>query len=133
MLVILIGIIALADSGAYFAGKWFGKHKLAPLVSPGKTIEGMIGGLVLSLCIVLAVGTGLDIDLHRYISLIIVTCLVALFSVVGDLFESCAKRVANVKDSGNILPGHGGVLDRMDGVIAATPIFVLFQHYYPLA
>jgi phosphatidate cytidylyltransferase len=112
-----------ADSGAYFAGKTFGKRKLMPNVSPAKTIEGLLGGLLTTMIVVAAV---MYVSPQEELGLVIaVTLFVALVSAVGDLSESMFKRVANIKDSGTILPGHGGVLDRIDSLTAALPIFTL--------
>jgi len=115
-----------ADIGAYFAGHRYGRHKLAPRISPGKTWEGVGGGLLVVL--LLAIGAGMFFwqlpsrDLAVLVALSLVTGLV---SVLGDLFESRAKRAAGVKDSGTFIPGHGGVLDRIDAYTAAAPLFVL--------
>jgi len=124
LLYVLIAVWA-ADVGAYFSGKFFGKHKLAEFVSPNKTTEGVIGGIVLSTIVSLVGGFILKlqgIELLLIITLIIVTCL---WSVIGDLFESMLKRDANIKDSGCLLPGHGGIYDRIDSLTAAIPIFTL--------
>ncbi len=114
-----------ADTGAYFAGHRFGRHKLAPAVSPGKTWEGVAGGLLLVLALALA--TALYVPwLEREVAVWLgVSLLTASVSVLGDLFESRIKRVAGVKDSGQLIPGHGGVLDRIDAMTAAAPLFVL--------
>lgn len=125
LLLFLMVLIACADSGAYFSGRALGKNKLAPLVSPGKTIEGVIGGLVLAL--VCAVLTELIFDIPQLgvMSLLLIVLVVVPFSVVGDLLESLYKRRVGIKDSGIIFPGHGGVLDRIDSLTAAAPIFAL--------
>jgi phosphatidate cytidylyltransferase len=120
-----LAIVWAADSGAYFAGRQFGKRKLAPTVSPNKTIEGLIGGVVagvvLGLCGALLAGaTGAQLPLVALVAL-----AATLASAVGDLYESLLKRHAGVKDSGNLIPGHGGILDRIDGVLAALPVFAL--------
>jgi len=115
-----------ADTGAYFAGHRYGRHKLAPLVSPGKTWEGVAGGLLVSAG--LALGTGLygfRFTASELAIWLLLTLLVALVSVLGDLFESRIKRAAGVKDSGVLIPGHGGVLDRIDAFTAAAPVFAL--------
>ena len=115
-----------ADSFAYFAGKSFGHRPLAPSLSPKKTIEGVVGGL-LGACLVLLLSAflGFDPALQGSNLLLWVAAgvLAALVSVAGDLFQSRIKRRAGVKDSGSILPGHGGILDRIDGLIAAIPVF----------
>ena len=115
-------LVVAADIGAYFAGRQFGRNKLAPRVSPGKTWEGVLGG-VAGAAIVAAVGVTLfEVPIGPFIGLSLVTVLA---SVVGDLTESLFKRHAGVKDSGSLLPGHGGVLDRVDSVTAAAPIFLV--------
>ena len=114
----------MADIGAYFSGRRFGKNKLAPAISPGKTREGVAGGLLANLCwmlIVFFLVDGWGIDLPLFIA---IGCATVVISVVGDLAISVLKREAGVKDSSSLLPGHGGVLDRIDSVIAASPIFV---------
>jgi phosphatidate cytidylyltransferase len=115
-------IVWLADSGAYFAGRQWGRSKLAPTVSPGKTWAGLWGGAVA--CVLLALLSGWYFDLPL-LELIVVTAVVGVFSVVGDLTESLCKRIAGVKDSGNLIPGHGGVLDRFDSLLAAAPLLML--------
>ncbi len=113
-----------ADTFAYFAGKRFGRHKLAPNISPGKTIEGVYGALLGSAIVAAIGGYWLGVRGMLLVGLIVVALLSVLFSVVGDLFESVIKRQANVKDSGAMFPGHGGVFDRLDGAFAGIPIFV---------
>ncbi len=120
-------VIWLADTGAYFAGKRFGKRKLAPAISPGKTIEGLLGGVV-CVTVYAAILPGFFIDNSRVI-LVLMATVIAVVSVGGDLFESWMKRHARMKDSSQILPGHGGVLDRIDSLIAALP-FMLAAYYY---
>ncbi|MCE9678167.1 phosphatidate cytidylyltransferase [Shewanella sp. AS1] len=123
-LVFLVMLTVWAmDSGAYFAGKALGKHKLMPNVSPAKTIEGLVGGLVTTMVVVALV---MLLSPAQELGLIVcVTLFVAMISAIGDLSESMFKRVADIKDSGTILPGHGGVLDRIDSLTAALPIFTL--------
>jgi phosphatidate cytidylyltransferase len=122
-LLTLLGTIWIADSAAYFTGKKFGKHKLAPTISPGKTWEGVAGAL--------AGVTILGLVLHFYFGVYNAPLIfgglwaIAILGVMGDLFESMMKRQANIKDSGSILPGHGGILDRIDGIIPSLPIAVL--------
>jgi phosphatidate cytidylyltransferase len=130
----LLLLVWLADIGAYFAGKAFGKHKLAPAISPGKTWEGAIGGwLAVTIVAAIAVLTrafeptlfyALLEHLGSLRAFIALTLLVA-FSVVGDLFESMLKRQAGVKDSSGLLPGHGGVLDRIDALLPVLPLAML--------
>jgi len=113
-----------ADSGAYFVGRKFGKKKLAPNVSPNKSVEGLYGGIVTSMLIVMAVALlYLDMTWPELILFLILSVVTVFSSVLGDLFESMIKRRAGIKDSGRILPGHGGVLDRIDSLLAAAPIF----------
>ncbi|CCV28773.1 TPA: phosphatidate cytidylyltransferase [Yersinia enterocolitica] len=111
-----------ADSGAYMFGKLFGKHKLAPKVSPGKTWEGLIGGLLTSALISWLFGRYAPLDIIPEI-LLICSVAAALASVLGDLTESMFKREAGIKDSGHLIPGHGGILDRIDSLTAAVPVF----------
>lgn len=117
-----------SDIGAYFAGQAFGRRKLAPKVSPGKTWEGLFGGVTLAL--VVAAGwalldPALVVRWHGFMMVLAISLLIVSVSVVGDLAESLQKRMAEVKDSGQLLPGHGGVLDRIDSILAAAPAFAL--------
>jgi len=113
------------DTGAYLCGIKFGKRKLAPQLSPGKTIEGAIGGFIF-MFIVLILGIWiLHIPPSSWLVLFIITVIMGIFAIIGDLFESMLKRKRNVKESGKIMPGHGGVLDRMDSALAAAPVFAL--------
>lgn len=111
-----------ADSGAYMFGKLFGKHKLAPKVSPGKTWEGLIGGLVTSAVISWLFGRYAPLSVVP-VTLLVCSVIAALASVLGDLTESMFKREAGIKDSGSLIPGHGGILDRIDSLTAAVPVF----------
>lgn len=123
ILLFILVLIWTADSGAYFTGKKWGKHKLAPIVSPGKTIEGLLGALVFGIIWSIAYYSFApysEVGLPQFMALCF---LIIMVSVVGDLFESVLKRKRGVKDSGHILPGHGGILDRVDSVIAAMPVF----------
>ena len=124
LVLILIMIVTFADSGAYFAGKAFGKTSLAPNISPGKTFEGLYGGLCANFLFALLLCLFLTPSIEQSFGLVFVILGTSLFSVAGDLLESAIKRSRGVKDSGNILPGHGGVLDRIDGLCAAVPCFV---------
>jgi phosphatidate cytidylyltransferase len=125
-LLYLLALVAVGDTAAYAAGHAFGRHKLAPSISPGKTIEGVIGAAVAVLLFAYFCGTILwrytGPTLRIWILLSLATLLIA---VLGDLVESKVKRVAGAKDSGNLLPGHGGVLDRIDAITAAAPLYVL--------
>lgn len=123
---LIIAVMVLvwgADIGAYFAGKTFGKRKLAPKVSPGKSWEGLYGGLAASLLITLLVGLQQGWSASCLLLALGGAALVVLISVVGDLTESMFKRQSGIKDSSNLLPGHGGVLDRIDSLTAAIPLF----------
>lgn len=114
-----------ADIGAYFSGRAFGKRKLAPQVSPGKSWEGVYGGLALSLVITSVVGVTREWSAGELILGLFGAAVVVLVSVVGDLTESMFKRRSGIKDSSNLLPGHGGVLDRIDSLTAAIPLFAV--------
>ncbi|MFK4001088.1 phosphatidate cytidylyltransferase [Psychrobacter namhaensis] len=115
-----------ADSGAYFVGRKLGRRKMAPNVSPNKSVEGLAGGLVTGLLVVIGISVfKLQLTGVSLIAFVALSALTILASVLGDLFESMLKRRADIKDSGSILPGHGGVLDRIDSLLAATPIFAL--------
>ena len=114
-----------ADIGAYFSGKAFGKRKLAPSVSPGKSWEGVYGGLALSLVITAVVGVVRGWGVGQMIASLLGAALIVVISVVGDLTESMFKRQSGVKDSSNLLPGHGGILDRIDSLTAAIPTFAV--------
>jgi phosphatidate cytidylyltransferase len=123
LLGLAITTVVLADVGGYVVGKLVGRHKLAPTISPGKTWEGLLGGLLFQLPLIIVLKISLpDTDLLKLALLIIP---VGLISVVGDLFESMIKRQRGVKDSSSLLPGHGGILDRLDGVMAAMPLFLV--------
>ncbi len=123
-LLFLFALIWSADIGAYFAGKKWGKTKLAALVSPGKSWQGVFGGLLVSLLVTLLTLLVVDVPYYQWIGIVSVAIATVAFSVMGDLFESMLKRKAGLKDSGQLLPGHGGLLDRIDSLTAAAPIFV---------
>lgn len=121
---VLLASTWLGDTGAYFAGRSFGKHRLAPVLSPKKTWEGAIGGFVAAMCGAVLFGwlTGLEIPWYL---LALLGGIVDVFGVLGDLAESLLKRSFGVKDSGGILPGHGGILDRVDSLLFAAPVLYL--------
>lgn len=121
IVIYIIALVAAADTGAYFSGKKFGKRKLAVDISQGKTIEGAAGGLMLALVLAAVVSPMLANEQVNGWSLFIMSAMAALFSIAGDLYISRAKRTRDIKDSGALLPGHGGVLDRFDGLLAAIP------------
>jgi phosphatidate cytidylyltransferase len=118
----LVLLVIAADVGAYFAGRSLGRRKLAPRVSPGKTLEGALGGLLLVALVAWAGAAHFGLP---PLGGVIFGCAVGIFSVIGDLTESMFKRAAGLKDSGVLLPGHGGLLDRIDSVTAAAPLYAL--------
>ncbi|MDD2361674.1 MAG: phosphatidate cytidylyltransferase [Oscillospiraceae bacterium] len=137
---VIIAIIMpwMCDMGAYFVGTFFGRHKLCPNISPKKTVEGLVGGLIISVLSSVAAGM-----IYQYYflkdtatvvlwQLAIVAFICALLSVPGDLFASLIKRQNSVKDFGSIMPGHGGILDRFDSMLLSVPFFYLLVHYLPL-
>jgi phosphatidate cytidylyltransferase len=124
LICLLLGIVWAADIGGYFIGKPFGKRKLLPAVSPGKTLEGMLGGVAFVMLLVTAVAyyQGFpEASATWYLAALVLTIL----SVFGDLSESMFKRVAGLKDSGSIIPGHGGILDRIDSLTATAPLYAV--------
>ncbi len=122
--ILLVMLVWAADTGAYFAGRALGRHKLAPKVSPGKTWEGAAGGLLLALLIALLGSLWLSPG-GGMVAFVVLVLLTIAISVLGDLVESLFKRITDIKDSGGLLPGHGGMLDRIDSLTAAAPLFVL--------
>ena len=129
-LLLALAIVWAADTGAYFAGRRFGgklfkERRLAPRISPNKTIEGLLGGLLLAVVVGVLFAPRGGAAANQRPAVALVALLAAGFSVLGDLFESLLKRHAGVKDSGNLIPGHGGLLDRLDGVLAALPVFAV--------
>lgn len=119
----VLGIVWAADIGAFFVGVKFGKHKLRPEVSPGKTLEGLMGGIFASSAIIAFAAMHYQVDPSRIWLHILVGALTVGVSALGDLNESMFKRCAGIKDSGTLLPGHGGVMDRIDSLTAAFPVF----------
>jgi len=122
VLLVLI-LVWIADTAAYFVGRAWGRRKLAPAISPGKTWEGAAGGLLGALAY--AIICRFFIEGIAWAPYLAAAALLAMVSIVGDLFESAAKRQAGVKDSGTILPGHGGILDRIDSATAVLPVAAL--------
>ena len=120
----LLVLVWVADSGAFFAGKTFGRNKLAPAVSPGKTWEGVFGALIACTLFAFGYGRFLELEGAALSSFILVSLVTVLFSIAGDLLESLLKRHRGVKDSGTLIPGHGGMLDRVDSLLAAAPVFL---------
>ncbi|WP_240096950.1 phosphatidate cytidylyltransferase [Thermomonas flagellata] len=129
-LLLALCLVWAADTGAYFAGRrfggrWFGGRRLAPRISPNKTLEGLAGGLLLVLLVALAGAPLAGASATQLPAVALVALATALAAVLGDLFESLLKRQAGVKDAGDLIPGHGGLLDRLDSVLAALPVFAL--------
>jgi len=129
-LLLVLLIVWAADSGAYFTGRkfggqWFGGRKLAPRISPNKTLEGVSGGVALAMLVALLGAWLIGAPASKFPAIAGAAAITVLFCVAGDLFESLLKRHAGMKDSGSLIPGHGGVLDRVDSVLAALPVFAL--------
>lgn len=121
----LMVLVWSADGAAYFAGRRWGKARLAPSISPGKTWAGVWGALAATLLIAPVVGIASGLEQPRLMGFIVLCLVTVILSIVGDLFESIYKRIRGVKDSGRLLPGHGGMLDRIDSLTAAAPVFML--------
>lgn len=129
LVLTLVALVSIADIGAYFTGRAWGRTKLAPKLSPGKSWAGFWGGVASSFALALLLLYPLqmsvaNVDLLRMLAFLVIALVVAVFSVLGDLFESMLKRSQGLKDSGKALPGHGGVLDRIDSLTAAAPVFI---------
>ena len=125
ILIFIFCIVWGADIGAYFGGKWWGKHKLMPKVSPNKTWQGLYGGILLAIIVAVIGCIVFNIPPVYWLIIIMLAIVVTFFSVIGDLLESMLKRHINIKDIGGYLPGHGGLLDRIDSLTAALPMFLL--------
>ncbi len=125
LLLYLMLLVWGADTGAYFSGRRWGRRRLAPKVSPGKTWEGAYGALAMTLLLAVTATSYFGYSGGRAVQFILLSVITVLFSIVGDLFESMLKRRRGIKDSGQILPGHGGILDRIDSLTAAAPVFCL--------
>lgn len=129
-LVLLVCLLVwAADSGAYFAGKTFGKRKMSPAVSPNKTIEGLIGGIIAAIIIGWAAASAFEIRFESTVTMLGIFIATIIISVLGDLVESMFKRASGIKDSGTIIPGHGGILDRIDSLTAAFPVFAFLYFF----
>ena len=131
LVIMVVIMVAAVDVGAFFAGKWLGRRKLAPALSPNKTWEGVWGGVALNLLVSIGFAAALNsyvkpFSLLEFVAFAGLALIAAFFAVIGDLVESMLKRNCEIKDSGAILPGHGGLLDRIDGLMAATPVSVAF-------
>ena len=128
LLLAMLLVVWIADTAAYFCGRYFGRRKLAPRISPGKTWEGVIGAFaaVLVYGIVASFALLPSANIYDRVVMLIFICALTVLSIVGDLFESWIKRGAGAKDSGSLLPGHGGVLDRIDSLTAALPFAALY-------
>lgn len=120
-----LSLVWIADIGAYFSGKKFGKNKLAPHISPGKTKEGLYGAVAATSLYTLLASFYFELNTERAALLVLLSIIITFISVNGDLYISFLKREAGLKDSGHILPGHGGILDRIDSVLAAMPVFLV--------
>lgn len=125
VVMILFGLIVVSDSAQYFVGRAFGRHKLAPVISPKKTIEGAVGGAVFGAIAGVALSQ-IWLPAVSPVAAALVSLLMAIAGMAGDLFESALKRRAGLKDSGNLIPGHGGILDRIDSWLFAAPVFWVF-------
>lgn len=124
-LLFVLLLVWAADVGAFFAGVRYGRKKLMPAVSPGKTMEGLIGGIALAFVVMMVVSHWLQVPADQFNGYYLTGLCTVVASVFGDLNESMFKRCAGVKDSGSLLPGHGGILDRIDSLTAALPVFTL--------
>lgn len=124
LVLYIFSLVWVSDIAAYFVGKRFGKHKLAPVLSAGKTWEGVLGAFVAGFFVIILGYRLIDQNLSRW-HWVLLGLFTIGFSIIGDLFESLFKRLRNLKDSGAILPGHGGLMDRIDSLTAAVPIFAI--------
>lgn len=127
-LFLLTAITVASDSGAYYSGKLMGRHKLCPAISPGKTVEGLLGGMILAVLVTILISRTYFTEIP-VLQLAILAIILSGIGVMGDLTESLIKRTMGVKDSGRVLPGHGGVLDRVDSLLLTTPVLFYIIHY----
>lgn len=130
-LIFLLAVVMVGDAGAFYTGRLFGRHKLAPRMSPKKTVEGLLGGLVFSALAAWAVQY-LWLGTVSVSSAVLLGVVLSLLGVLGDLFESMLKRAAGVKDSSALLPGHGGILDRLDSVLFSAPVLFIYLSFPPI-
>jgi len=130
--IILFVWVWSTDLGGYLFGRPFGKHKLLPAVSPGKSYEGFLGGIFCVIVVTTALYFSYDVDDFGYLDYIAVAVMISVIAVIGDLYESMVKRRFAVKDSGYCIPGHGGMLDRFDSICAAAPIFAILLWFMPI-
>ena len=128
-MLFMFGTLWLSDTLAMFVGKAIGKRKLAPTVSPNKTVAGFVGGMTGGIIVALILGFWLLSNFDLYL-LMIAGILISLIGQIGDLVESCWKKAIGIKDSSAIIPGHGGVLDRFDSLLFAAPVLYLFLIYF---
>ena len=126
LLIMVLITVSLADSAAYFIGKKYGKYYLALQISPTKTIEGLLAGIIVGGIAGVLNSLFIYATFTQHVLLIILNFIIILIALLGDLFESMIKRICNIKDSGKLLPGHGGILDRLDSLLASVPFFVSY-------
>ena len=127
-MLLLLAVIVVSDSAQYYTGRAFGRHLLAPAISPKKTVEGAVGGVIIGGAAMVFGGLRVFPD-ARVSLLILMAAAVVAVGIVGDLFESLLKRSAGVKDSSGLIPGHGGVLDRIDSWLFAAPVYYVFVRF----
>lgn len=128
--LLLLATVVVSDSAQYYAGRAFGRHKLAPVVSPKKTVEGAVGGLIAAALFMALAGSRILVG-EAIVPLAVLGLAMAAVGICGDLFESSLKRHAGLKDSSSLIPGHGGVLDRIDALLFAAPLFYLYLRDLP--
>lgn len=125
LLLVVLLTVTCADSGAYFIGRKYGKHQLAAQISPKKTIEGLFGGILIGGSAGIVSSLFVDANIMQHILLVALIFVIIMIALLGDLIESIIKRTCGIKDSGALLPGHGGILDRLDSILASAPCFAL--------
>jgi len=128
-LLLVIGSVAVSDIGAYYAGTCYGRHKLWPRVSPNKSVEGALGSM--AACVIACACLGVALGKAPWWAFTMLGIVLNVFAQFGDLFESALKRSSNCKDSGRLLPGHGGILDRLDSLLFALPVFAVVDQWFP--